>query len=514
VSGRIVDLVFAADAAQIAAIPALRATADPGGRCVEDATQRLDNAAFAAAAEGLAGRLRGTGVSPGDTVAVMLPNCVELVTTMFAAWRLRAALTPVNPALTDAEALYQLRDSAAVVLVGGRRAADLAASAGTRYLDASTVFANGETGENGAADKPMPPPGADPEDFALVVYTSGTTGRPKGVLLDHANIAAMSASLIERLTLGTADVCLLVLPLFHVNGLIVSVLSTLRAGGSVVITPRFEAETFWDLVEVHRPTFFSAVPTIYALLEARTTRPVDTSSLRFVVCGAAPMPADLIGRFEQRFGTVIVEGYGLSEGTVASTLNPVAGPRKAGTVGVALPGQDVAIMAPNGTLLPTGERGEVVIRGANVMRGYLGKPEATASVVREGWLHTGDLGRLDRDGYLVLVDRLKDMIIRGGENISPKEIEEVLYRHPAVLEAAVVGRPDPVYGEIPVAFVALRPGTAATVEELTHLCRASLAAYKIPREIRVLTELPKNSVGKIVKGTLRDTVADTATDAS
>jgi long-chain acyl-CoA synthetase len=204
---------------------------------------------------------------------------------------------------------------------------------------------------------------------------------------------------------------------------------------------------------------------------------------------------------------VIVEGYGLSEGTVASTLNPVSGPRKAGTVGIALPGQQVAIMAPSGTLLPAGERGEVVVRGANVMRGYLGQPEVTAGTIRDGWLHTGDLGTLDPDGYLVLVDRIKDMIIRGGENISPKEIEEVLYRHRAVLEAAVVGRPDPLYGEIPVAFVALLPGTTATAEDLTQHCRAGLAAYKVPREIRMLTALPKNSVGKIVKGVLRDTVA-------
>lgn len=475
---------------------------------MQDGTRRLDNAAFAAAVDAFAGRLRSHGVSPGDTVAVMLPNCVELVTTMFAAWRLRAALTPVNPALTDAEVLYQLRDSACVALVGDQRAAGLAGSAGTRYLDAATVLAGRDTADDPAEESPPPSAAASPDDIALIVYTSGTTGRPKGVVLDHANLAAMSASVIEEATLGPADVCLLVLPLFHVNGLIVSVVSTLRAGGSVVIAPRFDAETFWDLVQTHRPTFFAAVPTIYALLEARTTRAVDTSSLRFVICGAAPMPADLIRRFEQRFGVVIVEGYGLSEGTVASTLNPVAGPRKAGTVGIAMPGQRVEIMDPNGNLMPAGEVGEVVIRGANVMRGYLGQPEATATALRDGWLHTGDLGRLDHDGYLVLVDRLKDIIIRGGENISPKEIEDVLYLHPAVMEAAVVGRPDAVYGEVPMAFVALRPGTSATGEELSEHCRASLSAYKVPRDIRILADLPKNSVGKIVKGALRETLAN------
>ena len=499
----ILDLVFAAEAAQIAAIPAHRAIADRRGRCLQDGARRLDNAGFAVAVDALAGRLRDLGVSPADTVAVMLPNCVELVTTMFAAWRLRAALTPVNPALTDGEAVYQLRDSACVVLVGDQRAAGLAASADTQYLDVASIFAP----EPSAVTTTGPSDGSA-DDVALVVYTSGTTGTPKGVLLDHANLAAMTASVIEVVALGPADVCLLVLPLFHVNGLIVSVLSTLRAGGSVVIAPRFDVETFWDQVQTHRPTFFSAVPTIYAMLEAQPARAVDTSCLRFVICGAAPMPAELIGRFEQRFDVVILEGYGLSEGTVASTLNPLAGPRKAGSVGVALPGQQVAIMSREGTLLPTGEIGEVVVRGANVMRGYLGKPEATATVIRQGWLHTGDLGRLDADGYLVLVDRLKDMIIRGGENISPKEIEDVLYRHPAVLEAAVVGRPDSVYGEIPVAFVALRPGMTASADELIQHCRSSLAGYKTPREIQVLAALPKNSVGKIVKGALRAAIPD------
>jgi acyl-CoA synthetase (AMP-forming)/AMP-acid ligase II len=316
----------------------------------------------------------------------------------------------------------------------------------------------------------------------------------------------MTRSVIDVFTLTPADTSLLILPLFHVNGLVISVLSVLRAGGNVVVAPHFSASTFWDLVETHRPTFFSAVPTIYAVLDAKTQRQVDTSSLRFVVCGAAPMPAELIARFEERFKVPLVEGYGLSEGSVASTINPVGGPRKPGTVGRAMPGQEVAIVTSKGRPQPRGERGEVVIRGANVMRGYLGKPEETAKVVRDGWLHTGDVGYLDPDGYLVLVDRIKDMIIRGGENIYPKEIESALYAHPTVLEAAVVGRPDPFYGEVPVAFVATKPGLTVTSEELLAHCTASLARYKVPDEIHVRTDLPKNSVGKLVKGLLRDQV--------
>lgn len=493
----------------LARIPFARAEQDPTGSCVRDGERALDNAGFAADVRRLAHRLGALGVAPGDTVAVMLPNCAEIVTTMFAAWYRGSALTPVNAVLTDDEARYQLQDSAAAVLVGDERARDLAVSVGIAWLDAASIHTAADDTDDtedtadtatGTADGPVATAG----DFALIIYTSGTTGRPKGVLLDHANLDAMSASLVEHFALTPADTSLLVLPLFHANGLIAGTLAPLRAGGDVVVAPRFSPDTFWDLVETHRPTYFSAVPTIYAVLDARTERAVDTSSLRFLVCGAAPMPAELIVRFEERFGVPVVEGYGLSESSVASNINPLDGPRKPGTVGIALPGQEVAVVSPSGERLPPGARGEVVIRGANVMRGYLGRPEETAKVVRDGWLHTGDVGIIDEDGYLSIVDRIKDLIIRGGENIYPKEIEECLYAHPAVLEAAVVGRPDPVLGEVPVAYVAPRPGHVVAPEELHAHCAARLARYKVPEEIEVRTELPKNSVGKLVKGLLRE----------
>ncbi|MCR1785758.1 AMP-binding protein [Nocardioides carbamazepini] len=486
----------------LARIPFLRAERDPGGRCLRDGGRALDNVTFAADVRRLAHRFGALGAAPGDTVAVMLPNSAEIVTTMFAAWYGGSALTPVNAALTDDEVRYQLEDSAAAVLVGDERARELAASVGVAWLDATSI--HGSAAPDPAADAG---PLAASDDFALIIYTSGTTGRPKGVLLDHANLDAMSASLVQHFTMTAADTSLLVLPLFHANGLIAGTLSPLRAGGDVVVAPRFSPDTFWDLVETHRPTYFSAVPTIYAVLEARTTRPVDTSSLRFVVCGAAPMPAELILRFEERFGVPLVEGYGLSEGSVASTINPVAGPRRPGTVGVALPGQEVAVVSPSGDPLPSGSRGEVVIRGANVMRGYLGRPDETLHTVRDGWLHTGDVGIIDEDGYLRIVDRIKDMIIRGGENIYPKEIEECLYGHPAVLEAAVVGKPDAVLGEVPVAYVATRPGLVVTEAELRSHCAGSLAHFKVPEEVHVRAELPKNSVGKLVKGLLREQAA-------
>ena len=277
---------------------------------------------------------------------------------------------------------------------------------------------------------------------------------------------------------------LLILPLFHVNGIVVSILSPLLAGGQATVAGRFSPQTFFDIVKEVRPTYFSAVPAIYAMLSALPAdTAADTSSLRFAICGAAPMPVELIEQFEQRYGIRIVEGYGLSEGTCADTCNPVDGSHKPGTVGVAVPGLRVAVMNQDGDLLPPGIAGEVVMQGPTVMRGYLNRPEETAKTIVDGWLHTGDIGVLDEDGYLTLVDRAKDMIIRGGENIYPKEIESVIYTHPGVLEAAVVGRPHPVYGEVPMAFVSLRDGAAATADELLAHLTKSLAKYKLPTEI-------------------------------
>jgi acyl-CoA synthetase (AMP-forming)/AMP-acid ligase II len=284
----------------------------------------------------------------------------------------------------------------------------------------------------------------------------------------------------------------------------VSFVAPMSAGGQVTILPRFVPGQFLDAVERFRPTYFAAVPTIYArLAELPDAVQPDTSSLRFAVCGAAPMSKELLQHCETRFGFVMVEGYGLTEGTCASTCNPVDGVRKLGTVGLALPGQRVATVAADGSLLPPGEVGEVVIQGPNVMRGYLNQPQATAETLVNGWLRTGDVGWVDADGYLTLVDRLKDMIIRGGENVYPKEIESVLSTHPGVLEAAVIGSPDPVYGEVPVAYVVRYPDSPISAEELLGHCRRDLTKIKLPVRITLMEDLPKNPVGKIDKPALR-----------
>ena len=466
-------------------LPQARAASRPDAPAIADDAIDLDNAAFADRVTRAAALFARHGVGPGDVVAIVLPNRLELIISLFAAWRLGAAVTPVNPTLTSSEMQYQVDDAGAKLVVGEGL-----------ELDAAVV----EVGAL-AAEPPSPTRPADvtPDALALLIYTSGTTGKPKGVMLDHANLAAMCEMTQAGLGITATDHSLLILPLFHVNGIVVGTLTPLLAGGRVTVAGRFSPKTFFGLVERVRPTYFSAVPAIYAMLtslpEAATA---DTSSLRLVVCGAAPMPAELIARVEATLGVVLVEGYGLSEGSCASTLNPYDGARKPGTVGLPLPGQDVRVVDGSGEPVPRGERGEVVIRGANVMRGYLNRPEDTAKTIVDGWLHTGDVGIFDQDGYLRIVDRIKDMIIRGGENIYPKEIETVLYCHEGVLEAAVVGRPDDVLGEVVIAYAA-----ALTVEALDALCAERLAKYKRPVSIELVEELPKNAVGKIDKPALR-----------
>jgi acyl-CoA synthetase (AMP-forming)/AMP-acid ligase II len=438
-------------------------------------------------------QLEEHGVKRGDVVALRLTNRIEFVILLFATWRLGGAVTPINPALTEVEVSYQLKDSSARLMV---------AEEGADPINGVTNLSVAElrTSPAGTASRVR----HDPAALALLIYTSGTTGAPKGVMLDHANLDAMTRMGRDDLKVTQADRSLLILPLFHVNGIVVSVLLPLMAGGSVVVASRFNPHTFFDVVEAERPTYFSGVPTIYSL---PATPPAevqpDTSSVRFAVCGAAPAPPELLNRFEGRYAIPIVEGYGLSEATCGSTINPIGGPRRAGTVGLPFPGQELRILNSDGSPAAPGVDGEVAVRGANVMRGYLGRPDETAKVLRDGWLRTGDVGHLDADGYLTLVGRSKEMIIRGGENIYPKEIEDVLTSDPTVLEAAVIGVPDEKWGQVVVAYVQPEPGQTADADSLLLHCAQSLSGYKRPSAIHVLDELPRNAVGKVAKPTLR-----------
>jgi long-chain acyl-CoA synthetase len=483
------------------ALPDRRATENPTGPAVADDYSDLNNTEFLAAVQRAAASLRGHGVSAGDVVAVMLPNTASFVVSLFAAWRLGAAVTPINPSLTPAEVSYQVSDAAAKVLI-----VDAAPDYDTGAFAVTTDEFDGGEPTPRLEYAPQFPDSA----LALLIYTSGTTGRPKGVMLDHANLNAMCGAVIDGFMLTADDHSLLILPLFHVNGIVVGTLSPLMAGGRATIAGRFKGDTFFDRIVKTRATYFSAVPTIYTMLLGLPAgvKP-DTASVRFAVCGAAPASVELLSGFESRYGIPIIEGYGLSEGSCASTVNPLNGTRKAGTVGLPLPGQTVRLVDTAGRDVPQGEAGEVTIKGPNVMRGYLNRPEETARTVVDGWLHTGDVGRFDEDGYLVLVDRAKDMIIRGGENIYPREIEAVVHGLPQIAEAAVVGRPHPIYGEEPVLFVSLHRDMSITFDMIRDHLRASLTKYKLPVEITIMDVLPKNAVGKIAKPELRKRLAET-----
>jgi long-chain acyl-CoA synthetase len=483
------------------ALPDQRAIGNPSGPAVADDFTDLTNSQFLAAVQRAAASLRNRGVSAGDVVAIMLPNTASFVVSLFAAWRLGAAVTPINPSLTPTEVNYQVSDAAASVLV------------------ATTVpeFDTGATGvTTDELDLGEPTPGLlnapqyPDSALALLIYTSGTTGRPKGVMLDHANLNAMCEAVIDGFQMTEDDHSLLILPLFHVNGIVVGTLAPLLSGGRATVAGRFKVDTFFGRIEQSGATYFSAVPTIYTMLCGLppSVKP-ETSSVRFAVCGAAPASVELLAAFESRYDIPIIEGYGLSEGSCASTVNPLNGKRKAGTVGLPLSGQTIRLVDAAGNTVPDGEAGEVVIKGANVMRGYLNRPEETAQAIVDGWLHTGDVGRFDEDGYLVLVDRAKDMIIRGGENIYPREIEVVAHGLPQIAEAAVVGQTHPVYGEEPVLFVSLHPEEVIEVDAIREHLRGSLSKYKLPVDITIMDDLPKNAVGKIDKPTLRKCLAET-----
>jgi long-chain acyl-CoA synthetase len=478
---------------QLAYLPWLLAARYGDAPAVADDHTALTFAELDRRTEAFAAQLRSYGFGRGDVVAVMLPNRVELLVAVFAAWRLGGAATPVNPAFTTSEAVHQIQDSGAKILIH---------SDGAPPTQGVVGIAMGDMAKQHVES--VPPVSLGDDDLALLIYTSGSTGRPKGVMLAHGNAEAMSSTMVSHFGLTSADHCMLILPLFHVNALMVSTLAPLRAGGRLTIAGGFSPTRFFRDVERLRPTYFSAVPTIYSLLVSLPpdVQP-DTSSLRFVVCGAAPVSRELLEACERRYGFVMVEGYGLTEGTCASACNPVNGVRKLGTVGPALPGQRIAIAAPDGCHLPAGQTGEVLISGAVVMRGYLGKPEATRETVVEGWLHTGDVGRLDEDGYLSIVDRIKDMIIRGGENIYPKELEAAMSAVEGVLDVAVVGRADATLGEVPVAYVVAYPGVTLTEGHLLDHCRKHLARTKVPVAVHLVDSLPRNPVGKVDKLALR-----------
>jgi long-chain acyl-CoA synthetase len=439
----------------------------------------------------------------------MLPNCPEYVYLFLGAPKAAITLVPLNTALKGEEIAYIADNSDARAIIVSPNFLELAQNIRSASDKMEKIIVVGEKREGtigfeellGGGDESIDR--SRPEAVVAIVYTSGTTGRPKGVMLTESNYLSNSAQSRAALDLKGDERPMCILPLFHVNGQVATLFSPLQAGASMVLTEGFSPKNFFQNLARYRATSFSGVPTVYSILLNLPDRAsYDLSSLRRCICGAAPMPVEVFTQFEQAFNTIIIEGYGLSEGTCVSTLNPVDGKRKVGSIGLPLAGQEVKIFDDTDRELGAGEIGEIVVRGPNVMAGYYKNEAATAETLRGGWLHTGDLGKRDSDGYLYIVGRKKEMIIRGGENIYPKEIEEALYRHPAIREAAVVGLPHKIWGEEVGAAVILKDGAQASSDDIIAYCRAHLADYKCPSRVFFCDQFPKTATGKIQKNKL------------
>ncbi|MGH3463216.1 MAG: long-chain-fatty-acid--CoA ligase [Kribbellaceae bacterium] len=459
--------------------------------------------ALDAAASRAATLLRDSGVRPGDRVGLMLPNVPAFPVAYYGALRAGAVVVPMNPLLKQREVEYYLGDSGAVVLLGWHEFAAEAAlgakAAGVRFLS----VAPGAFEQSLAAVEPLrePVPRED-LDTAVILYTSGTTGKPKGAELTHAglnkNQAVTARTLIE---VGPDDVVMGCLPLFHVFGMGCGMNASIANGATLTLIPRFDPAKALAVIGRDRVTVFEGVPTMYsAMLGVPDRESYDVSTLRTCVSGGAALPVEVLRGFESTFGCIILEGYGLSESSPVASFNHPDAERKAGSIGTPVEGVRMRVVDDQGEPVPQGEIGEIQISGHNVMRGYWNKPDATAATITaDGWLKTGDLARQDEDGYFYIVDRKKDLLIRGGYNVYPREVEEVLYEHPAVAEVAVVGIQHPSLGEEIGAAVVLMAGASATPEELRSFVRDRIAAYKYPRAVWIAESLPKGPTGKILR---------------
>jgi acyl-CoA synthetase (AMP-forming)/AMP-acid ligase II len=447
----------------------------------------------------MANALASAGIRRGDAVAIALPNGLPAIVSFLAA-SIAGTAAPLNPAYPYEEFHFFLGDTNARILLCPPVGAEFARSAAAdRKIPVFSV----EMSESGNVQLVGAPTGAtasEPtaDDIALILHTSGSTGRPKRVPLRHFNLAVSSANIANTYGLSEEDVSLCIMPLFHIHGLIGSTMATLLSGGAVVVPAKFNALSFWRTVREHRVTWYSGVPTMHQLLLARThNKPVEAASLRFIRSCSAPLSPELIHKIENEFGVPFVEAYGMTEAAHQMTSNPLPPRhRKAGSVGVGA-GLRVRIMDADGKSLENNQCGEIAIQGANVFRGYENNPEANAHAFVNGWFRTGDQGYLDEDCYLHLTGRIKDIIIRGGENIAPHEVDEILLRHPAVAAAVTFGCAHPTLGEEVAAAVVLHEPHGATESALIKHCREFLAEYKCPKKIYLVKSIPTTATGKI-----------------
>jgi long-chain acyl-CoA synthetase len=465
---------------------------------VELGDRSLTYAEFDTLAGRVAALLTARGVAPGDRVGVMLPNLLEFPALYYGTVRAGAVVVPMNPLLKAREIAHYLRDSGAMLLFTHESSAGEAA-AGAKGTATSVVPIGPGSLTELLTDHPESAPARSGEehDTAVILYTSGTTGVPKGAELTHANLvrnAEIGATSLLRL--GPQDTVLGCLPLFHTFGQTCAMNAAITAGARLTLLPRFDPALALQTIQQRQVTVFEGVPTMYAaMLAAHTQQPgaYDTSTLRLCASGGASLPVEVLHGFEAAFDCLVLEGFGMSETSPIASFNHPDHPRKPGSIGTPIDGVELRLIDEKDGV------GELCVRGHNVMKGYWGRPEATAETIIDGWLRTGDLATVDDDGYYYIVDRKKDLIIRGGYNVYPREIEEVLYEHPAVAQAAVIGIPHPTLGEEVAAAIALHPGHEGTADDLRQFVRARVAPYKYPREVWILDALPKGATGKILK---------------
>jgi len=461
-----------------------------------------------------AGGLAAAGVGPGERVGLYCVNGTDFVVAYMATAWLGATVVPVNLLLNPREVAYILQDSGACALIY-HAAFDASVAAirdGLPGLRRGVRIGPGEPPAGDlawstvSAGEPRPPARLDPaNDLLVILYTSGTTGQPKGAMLTHRNLVANTWSAMQAMRLEPGhDVVLVVLPMFHAFAATVGMLMPLTRGATLVPLPRFDPEQVANAVLAHGVTVLPMVPSMYStMLRLPEEFTGHLASLRFCVSGAAAMPSELMERFEARFGKLIYEGDGPSECGPVTCVNPIGGLRKPMSVGPAVPGVQMRILDEQGNELPRGEVGEICVRGPNVMKGYWNRPQDTREAFFGEWFRTGDLGHEDADGYFYIVDRKKDLVIVNGMNVYPRVIEEVLHRMPGVAEAAVVGEPHELHGEIPVAFVVCAPGEAPGADAVRAWCREHLGRHEVPRKVFFRDKLPRNAAGKVLKRELR-----------
>jgi long-chain acyl-CoA synthetase len=461
----------------------------------------------------LGSALKKLGVSKGDRVIIQMPNCPEVLLSFGAVWGLGAVVVPINFLVGEAETAYIYQDTGATTVISCRQFLPLIEKCRRTAPDVKHVILT-ETDTpadalyfedllaSGAANGD-PEPTAD-DDLAALIYTSGTTGRPKGVMHTHYSLYANAKMQRDTTNFPSGLTGLGVLPLCHSYGIASMNSGALIGGGRSVLLNSFDLDKLFSSIEKYRANVLAAVPTMYVyMLLHPNPEKYDLSSMKYWISGSAPLTRATWEGFRDKFGFEIIEGWGLTEAGANNTVNPIDGVKEIGSIGRPMNGMGMKVVDFNGRELPDGKEGEIVISGPMLMKGYWKQPEATAEAIRDGWLHTGDIGFRDRDGYYFITERKKDIIIKGGENIAPRQIEEVLFSHPKVAEAAVIGVEDETYGEDIKAFVVLKPGERAEAGEIIAHCIARLKRFKSPREVVFLGALPKSLVGKVLKKELR-----------